>query len=253
MRGAAAWDPELYEAKHSFVWQFGQDVVKLLDPKPGERILDLGCGPGNLTEKIAQSGAEAVGIDSSPEMIGQARLNYPARQFVLADAARMEFNNEFDAIFSNAALHWMLDSEAVAGGIARALKRNGRLVAEMGGKGNIAEIERAIQDVVKAYVPLGLPAKRTFYPSIGEYAGLLERHGLETRFAQIFDRPTKLESSKGMENWLRQFKWYYFEAVPNEKREEALTAVVDRLRPVLWREEGWFADYRRLRIQAIKP
>jgi trans-aconitate methyltransferase len=252
LRRATGWDPELYEAKHSFVWQFGQDVVALLDPKPGERILDLGCGTGNLTEKIARNGAEVLGLDSSPEMIGQARRNYPGLSFVLGDAAKMDFTEEFDAIFSNAALHWMLDAEAVAAGIARALKRDGRLVAEMGGKGNIASIERAIHDVLSGYLPYGLPARRTFYPSLGEYTSLLERHGLECRFAQLFDRPTELEGENGMETWLRQFKWYYFEAVPNEQREKALAEVVKKLRPALMREDRWFADYRRLRIQAIK-
>lgn len=248
----ADWDPELYEAKHSFVWQLGQDLVTLLDPKPGERVLDVGCGPGNLTERIAQSGAEVVGIDSSPEMIGQARRNFPALQFILVDAARMEFNNEFDAVFSNAALHWMLDFPSVANGIARALKTKGRFVAEMGGKGNIAEIEHALDDVLIDYLPSGLPAKRTHYPSLGEYSALLERYGLEIRMAQVFDRPTKLAGSNGMENWLRQFKWYYFEPVPSGEREKAMGAVVDRLRGKLLGEEGWIADYRRLRIRAVK-
>jgi trans-aconitate methyltransferase len=252
LKRGTEWDPELYEARHSFVWQFGQDLVALLDPKPGERILDLGCGPGNLTEKIAQSGAEVVGVDSSPEMIGQARRNYPALRFLLVDASKMDFSNEFDAVFSNAALHWMLDAEAVAGGISFALKKSGRMVAELGGKGNIAEIERALDSVLDKYLPNGLPAKRTFFPSIAEYAGILERHGLETRVAQLFNRPTKLDGPNGMENWLRQFAWYYFEAVSADKREEVLAEVVDWLRPALLRKEGWFADYRRLRIQAVK-
>lgn len=252
MRKAADWDPELYEAKHSFVWQFGQDLVKLLEPTAGERILDLGCGTGNLTKRIAQTGAEVVGIDLSAEMIGQARRSYPALNFVLGSAATMEFSDEFDAVFSNAALHWMLDAEAVARGIARGLKPNGRFVAELGGKGNIAAIEGAIQDVLKEYLPSGLPAKRTHYPSMGEYVSLLERHGIETRFAQVFDRPTKLEGTNGMETWLRQFKWYYFEAVPNDQREEALADVIQHLRSTLWNGQGWIADYRRLRIRAIK-
>lgn len=248
----ADWDPELYEARHSFVWVLGQDLVKLLDPKPGERVLDIGCGPGNLTEQIAQSGAEVVGIDLSPEMIGQARRNVPGLQFVLGDAAGMDFSNEFNAVFSNAALHWMLDFDAVASGIARALKKGGRFVAEMGGKGNISEIERAIDEVLRKYLPFGLPARRTRYPSLGEYSTLLERYGLETRVAQLFDRPTKLEGANGMENWLRQFKWYYFEPIPSGERERALTAVISKLRGNLLTKEGWVADYRRLRIQAIK-
>jgi trans-aconitate methyltransferase len=246
------WDPEFYEARHSFVWQFGQDLLDLLSPKPGERILDLGCGPGNLTERLAQSGADVVGVDSSPEMIGQARQNYPSLKFVLVDAAKMEFREEFDAVFSNAALHWMMEAHAVAKSMARALRRGGRLVAELGGKGNIQTIERAIQRVLIAYLPAGIPAKRTFFPSIGEYAPLLEEHGFEIRMMRLFDRPTKLEGSNGMENWLRQFASYYFEAIPAGQQEEALAAVVDELHPQLFGAEGWFADYRRLRIQAVK-
>lgn len=252
MKRATNWDPALYEARHSFVWQFGQDLLELLDPKPGERVLDLGCGPGNLTEKISQRGADVVGIDSSPEMIGQARQNYPSLNFVLGDAAQMQFQEEFDAVFSNAALHWMLDADAVADGIARALKKGGRLVAELGGKGNIRMIERAIERALESYLPSGLPSKRTFFPSVGEYASILERHGLEVRAAHLFDRATKLEGPNGMEDWLRQFSSYYFEPIPARQRERALLAVVDELRPALLAEEGWFADYRRLRIQAVK-
>jgi trans-aconitate methyltransferase len=244
------WDAELYEARHSFVWQFGEDVVELLDPKPGERILDLGCGTGQLTNKIAESGAEVTGLDASPEMIGQARQNYPQLRFVLQDAAKMEFDQEFDAVFSNAALHWMLDAEGVARGVARALRPVGRFVAAMGGEGNIAQIEAAIQNVLSRR---GLkPERRTWYPSIGEYASLLESCGLETRTALLFDRPTPLEGPAGMENWIRQFKWYCFEGLTNGERTEALQEVVNLLRPVLFREGKWYADYRRLRIVAVK-
>jgi trans-aconitate 2-methyltransferase len=252
MKRVTNWDPALYEARHSFVWQFGQDLLELLGPKPGERVLDVGCGPGNLTEKISQRGARVVGIDSSPEMIGQARQNYPSLNFVLADAAQMQFQEEFDAVFSNAALHWMLDADGVARGIARALKKGGRLVAELGGKGNIQIIERAIEHVLATYLPNGLPSKRTFFPSVGEYASTLERNGLEIRAANLFDRPTKLEGSNGMEDWLRQFASYYFETIPATQREGALRAVVSELRPALLGGEGWLADYRRLRIQAVK-
>jgi len=252
MKRATNWDPALYEARHSFVWQFGQDLLELLDPKPGERILDLGCGPGHLTEKISQSGAQVVGIDSSPEMIGQARQNYPALHFVLADAAQMQFHEEFDAVFSNAALHWMLEADAVADGISRALKRGSRLIVELGGKGNIRIVERAIERVLASYLPGGLPSKRTFFPSVGEYASILERHGLEVRAAHLFDRATKLEGPNGMEDWLRQFSWYYFEPIPATQQESAMLAVIDELRPALLGSEGWFADYRRLRIQAVK-
>ncbi len=246
------WDPELYEARHSFVWQFGQDLLELLNPEVGERILDLGCGPGNLTQKIAERGAEVVGVDSSPAMIGQARQNYPHVHFILADAAKMDFSSEFNAVFSNAALHWMLDAAAVAGRIARALKTGGRLVAELGGKGNIEKIGRAIESVLPRYIEGPLPHTRTFFPSVGEYSSLLEAHSFQIRMAQFFERPTKLEGRQGMETWLRQFAWYYFEAVPNHQREAALQEVIEELRPALFGKQGWFADYKRLRIVAAK-
>src|SRR5579875_1951697 len=238
------WDAERYEAQHSFVWQFGESVIELLDPKPGECILDLGCGPGQLTQKIAERGAEVVGVDSSPEMIGQARQNFPHLRFVLQDAAAMEFQNEFDAVFSNAALHWMLNLSGVAKAVAGALRSGGRFVAEMGGKGNIAMIEKAVESVVARYSSGPIPARRTYYPSLAEYASVLEAQGLETRYAVVFDRPTPLAGENGMENWIRQVKWYYFEALPGERREAAVRETVDELRPVLYRDEQWQADYR---------
>jgi len=252
MSGANSWNPELYEARHSFVWQLGEGVIDLLDPKRGEKILDLGCGPGQLTQKIAERGADVTGLDASPEMIGQARQNYPKLRFVLEDAARMQFDGEFDAVFSNAALHWMLDALAVARAVARALRHNGRLVAELGGRGNIAQIEHAIATVAARYHGVAAPKNRTFYPSVGEYASLLESCGLEVRMAQLFDRPTLLQGSEGMKNWIRQFKWYYYDSLPGERADEALRETVDLLRPSLFRDGEWYADYRRLRIVAVK-
>lgn len=244
------WDAELYEARHSFIWRFGEGVIELLDPKPGERILDLGCGTGQLTNKIGESGAEAIGLDASAEMIGQARQNYPRLRFLLQDAAIMQFDQEFDAVFSNAALHWMLDAEAVARGVAQALKRGGRLVAEMGGKGNIAQIEAAIDQVISRR---GVNIeRRTWYPSIGEYSALIEAAGLETRTALLFDRLTPLEGPSGMENWIRQFKWYCFEGLAAEQRADALAEAVELLKPALCRDGLWYADYRRLRMIAVK-
>jgi trans-aconitate methyltransferase len=246
------WDPELYEARHGFVWKFGEGLVEFLNPQKGERILDLGCGPGQLTHKIAQLGAEVTGLDASPAMIGQARQNYPQLRFVLEDAVAMHFEQEFDAVFSNAALHWMLDAQGVIKAIAKALRKGGRLMAEMGGKGNIRHIERAIQAVLPRYYGDAVPARRTYFPSVSEYAGLLEADGLEVRMAQLFDRPTPLAGEDGMANWIKQFKWFYFEELPNPQREKALAEVVEELRPALRKADGWCADYRRLRIHAVK-
>ena len=252
MSAKQTWDAELYEARHSFIWQLGQGLVELLNPQRGERILDLGCGTGQLTATIAQYGATVIGLDASPEMIGQARQNYPKIQFALEDAAKMRYRTEFDAVFSNAALHWMLEVDAVARAIAGALKPGGRLVAELGGKGNIAEIEAALDAVLPAYYKEGTRARKTYFPSIADYAAVLERAGLETRMAQLFERPTPLEGEEGMAVWLRQFSWYNFEPIVAAEREKALAEVVERLRDVLYRDGRWSADYRRLRVVAVK-
>jgi trans-aconitate methyltransferase len=252
MAKRSSWDTELYEAQHGFVWKYGEDLIQLLDPKPGERILDLGCGTGQLTQKIAEHGADVVGLDASPEMIGQARQNFPSLRFLLQDAANMNFREEFDAIFSNAALHWMLDAPSVAKGMFRALRKGGRMVAELGGKGNIRQIEAATEAVLLRYLGDGLPPRRTFFPSIGEYAGLLESCGLEVRSAVLFDRLTPLEGDDGMEQWLRQFASPDFETLPREQGSQAIRDVVEELRPSLFKEGRWHADYRRLRMSAVK-
>lgn len=252
MSEKTSWDTELYEARHNFVWKLGAGLLELLAPKPGERILDLGCGTGHLTHLIAEQGGEVLGVDASPEMIGQARQNFPRLKFVLQNSADLHFHEEFDAIFSNAALHWMLDADRVAAGMAEALRPGGRLVAEFGGKGNIAQIAHAIESVVSRYIDGPLPATRTYFPSIAEYSTILESNGLQVRFAQLFDRPTPLEGPAGMADWIRQFKWYYFEPVAAAQRKAALAEVVEQLRSSLHNENGWFADYRRLRVVAVK-
>jgi len=249
---AQKWDAELYEARHSFVWQYGKGLIELLNPQPGERILDIGCGTGQLSAQIAESGATVVGLDSSPAMIGQARQNYPNVQFVLESAVSMHYESEFDALFSNAALHWVLDAEAAATAMNRALRKSGRLVAELGGHGNIQTIERTIVATLTRYLGDNVPASNNYFPSIPEYSAILERAGFEVRFAELYDRPTPLEGENGMENWIRQFKWFYFEVLPAEQRSKALAEVLEDLAPQLQKDNGWFADYRRLRLIAVK-
>jgi trans-aconitate methyltransferase len=246
------WDPELYEARHNFVWKYGRDLIELLQPKPGEHILDIGCGTGQLTNEIGACGAIVTGLDASPEMVAQARQNYPQHRFLLASVTVMDFEAEFDAVFSNAALHWILDAQTAANRMAQALRRGGRFVAELGGRGNVQIIERAIDATIARYLGDNLPAPRTWYPSIAEYATLLGNAGLEVLTAELYDRPTPLEGADGMANWIRQFKWYYFEALPAEQRSRALAELLEDLAPVLRNREGWFADYRRLRITAIR-
>jgi trans-aconitate methyltransferase len=246
------WNTELYEAKHDFVWKLGQGALDLLNPQPGERILDLGCGTGHLTNRIAESGAQVVGVDASPDMIGQARQNFPKLRFSLQDAAALTYREEFDAVFSNAALHWMLEPGRVVASIAGSLRAGGRFVAEMGGKGNIRLIVDAIETVVRQYGSGQVVPSRNYFPSIQEYTSILEAHGFEAVYARLFDRPTPLEGEDGMENWIHQFKWYYFEALPQAERQRALAEAIEQLRPHLYKDTGWFADYRRLQFVAIK-
>jgi trans-aconitate 2-methyltransferase len=248
---AQQWDAELYEARHAFVWQLAGGVLELLAPQPGERILDVGCGPGQLTHKIAEAGATVVGVDSSPEMIGQARQNFPAMTFQLQDVTKLTFQAEFDAVFSNAVLHWVGDQYAAARSIRAALKPGGRFVAEFGGSRNVSTIESSVRRAIARY-GTKVPDSPFYYPSVGQYAAVLEAEGFEVRFAQLFDRPTSLEGENGIENWIRQFKWFYFETLEPAQRSQALREVIDELRPVLYRDETWYADYRRLRILAVK-
>ncbi len=250
----STWNSELYQSSHAFVWSFGRDLLAMLLPKPGERILDVGCGTGQLTSEIAQAGAEVLGIDSSPQMITAARQNYPDLQFDVADIAAANYDREFDAVFSNAALHWVKDQKGAIAAIARALKPGGRLVFEMGGRGNIQQIWKAL---AQAMSELGVAdsddmAPR-FYPSIGEYAPLLEANGLQVTFAVLFDRPTPLSGGEqGLRNWLNMFASAASKLMTPAQHKQFLGRVVDLARPALFHDGQWTADYKRLRMIAVK-
>jgi len=248
------WNPALYDDKHSFVWKFGADLIELLAPQKGERILDLGCGTGHLTAEIAAIGAEVVGIDASAEMIAQARKNYPNLQFEVRDARDFEFKEPFNAVFSNAALHWIKPPERVIVCIAQALKPGGRFVAEFGGKGNIARIVGALREAFKAAgSPLKEAAIPWYFPSIGEYSPLLERNGLEVTDASLFDRPTPLEGGEaGLRDWIETFASSLLQHLPPDRRASLIQTMEKTLRPTLFQNGIWQADYKRLRLKAIK-
>lgn len=242
------WNPEGYDRHARFVSELGMPVVDLLSPAPGERILDLGCGDGVLTVKLAERGCKVVGIDASPEMIDAARsLGLDAR---VMDSNALAFEQEFDAVFSNAALHWMKDPEAVIASVWRALKPGGRFVGEMGGHGNVAAIVGALE---KALVVRGLDVTSPWYfPRPEEYRGLLGEAGFKVESIELFPRPTRLPGDVG--GWLETFAQTYIKAVPEEERPALTAEVVTALRPVLVDEHGdWFADHVRLRFRAVKP
>ncbi len=229
------WDVERYEASHGYVWNFGRGLIDWLDPQPGEKILDLGCGSGQLSSDIASKGAIVTGLDSAPSMVAQARINYPNLTFQLADATNFKFETPFDAVFSNAALHWVRPPELAVQCVARALRPGGRFVCEFGGKGNVASVMRTCAGHTPDW----------FYPSIGEYAAILEANGFEVREAMLFDRPTKLAPGPdGMEDWLRMF----VKSIDGD----ALRAVIDEMRPTLYDGTTWTVDYRRIRVKAVK-
>lgn len=249
---AKPWDARLYDDKHAFVWKHGASLVELLDPKPGERILDLGCGTGHLTAQLAAAGAEVIGIDQDPAMIEKARQCYPELRFEIADAREFAVPEPVDAVFSNAVLHWVRPPEAAVRRIHAALKPGGRMVVEFGGKGNVGRVIGSVKRQLARFA--GEAAVGTvpnwYYPSIAEYTALLEQSGLEPISAVLFDRMTRLEGHDGHRNWISMFVRAGVEAIAEDRREEFFAAVEDELRGELYRDGAWHADYRRLRVVA---
>lgn len=247
------WDASRYDAGYSFVWKHGAGVLELLAPREGERILDVGCGTGHLTAQIAASGAEVIGIDRSVEMVTTARRNYPRLQFEVADAERFRFDAPFDAVFSNAAIHWMKDQQAVASSVWQALKPGGRFVAEFGGRGNIRSIETALHQAIRQVGYEVSDEPYYYFPTVGEYATLLEGVGFAVTFAAWFERPTPLEGGEaGLRDWLAVFTDHFMKQVPADRRPAVIERVEGELRPVLLRDGTWYADYCRLRVAATR-
>jgi SAM-dependent methyltransferase len=241
------WDAASYAANAAFVPAFGVDVLELLAPQTGERILDLGCGDGALTARIADAGARVVGVDTAPDFVAATRARgIDAR---LVDACALPFQDEFDAVFSNAALHWMREPANVVRGVARALVPGGRFVAEMGGEGNVASIVAAISTTL-ARRDIDAAARNPWYfPNAGEYAALLESAGFEVDEIALFERPTPLPT--GMRKWLETFANPFFGGIGAKERYELAAEIEELLAPALRDADGnWVADYVRLRFSA---
>jgi SAM-dependent methyltransferase len=238
------WDAAEYAKVGAFVADLGGAALDLLDPQPGERILDIGCGEGSLTRKIVARGANVLGIDSSPEMIAAARS--AGIDAALMDAADMPFSAEFDAAFSNATLHWVLAKEQAARATFRSLKSGGRFAGEMGGEGNLAKLREALDDelVIRGYVP---PIEAgNWYPSPEEFAAVYEVAGFAEIDARLIERPTQLDH--GVSAWVTTFRkgWLDRAQVPEGERTEIGAAVADRFGSNI-------ADYVRLRFIMRKP
>ncbi|WP_438646635.1 class I SAM-dependent methyltransferase [Robertmurraya kyonggiensis] len=243
------WNANLYDGKHAFVSQFGQNLIELLEPKSGERILDLGCGTGDLANQLFENGVNVVGVDNSVNMVELAKNKYPQIKFIALDAKNLAFDGEFDAVFSNATLHWVKQPIQALQGIYHSLKPGGRFVAEFGGKGNVQTISNEIVMQIEA---AGFKFKEEhfpwFYPSISEYSTLMEEVGFRVTFAQHFDRPTPLNGDEGLRNWIQMFGRQLFTGVPEESRAHLITKIENKLKGSLYKEDNWIADYKRIRV-----
>jgi trans-aconitate 2-methyltransferase len=247
------WNSTLYEGKHSFVWEYGEDLLQLLLPQPGERILDVGCGTGQLTAKISHTGAVVVGIDADANMIATAKSNYPLIEFSVTDVRKFCTDTPFDAVFSNAALHWIPQADVVIKQIYQALKPKGRFVAEFGGRGNVSAVQQAIYTVLTEMGQSPQQLNPWYFPSIGEYTCCLEKQGFDVTYAHLFDRPTPLtDGEQGMENWVRMFGSCFFAGMSPEQINYAIPAIENLLKPTLYNNGNWIADYRRIRVVAVK-
>lgn len=245
------WNSDLYRDKHTFVWEMASSLVELLAPQSGERILDLGCGTAQLTARIAESGAEVIGLDKSEEMLEVARRHHPQIRFDPGDAHDFSYEQPFDAVFSNAALHWIREPDKVVACLARTLKVGGRLVVEFGGKGNVRRIAEALQSASEMVTGQAI-AHPWYFPGIAEFSGLLEHHGLETTQAVLFDRHTDLEGLDGFRNWVKMFGGHWLEQLSPEQTQTFLQEAEARARPHLCHDDQWYADYRRLRVVAYR-
>lgn len=249
---ALKWNADKYTQDFSFVHEYGNDVIKLINLENGASVLDLGCGNGALTNRLSELGANASGLDASPELLKIAGETYPELTFYQGDASDFTLPEKVDIVFSNAVLHWIAKEkqEDVLRCVYRALKDNGQFVFEFGGSGNNVLIHEALR---QAFTDRGLIYKMPFYfPTIGEYASLLEKNGFKVVYAVLFDRPTELKGDDGLYDWIDMFIKTPFDGVDKALRSEIIGDAVEWLREKLYRDGKWYSDYVRIRCKAIK-
>ncbi len=243
------WDPERYARDARFVAELGGPVLDMLAPRPGERILDLGCGDGVLTEEIAEHGAIVIGVDASAEQVAAARRRGLDARVI--DGTRLDFQTEFNAVFSNAALHWMRPPEAVIAGVWRALRPGGRFIAEMGAEGNVISVREALSAAVERRGIDAAAIDPWYFPTADEYRDRLEAQGFQIGSIERVVRPTRVAA--GMAAWLETFAGAFLSALPAAERPALIAEVTDSVRELLQQDNDWVVDYVRLRFAARRP
>ena len=247
------WDAEKYTSDFSFVHRYGNSVAELIDAAPGSLVLDLGCGNGALTKALQDQGYKVIGMDASKELLDVARKNHPEIRFVQGDAADFVLPEPVDVVFSNAVFHWIEKEKQpdLIKCVYHTLKKNGQFVFEFGGSNNNQLIHSVLETVFREH---GFCYKNPFYfPTIGEYASLLENAGFQVKYAVLFDRLTELKGENGMEEWIRMFVKTPFTVIQSQQEKKAIVnQAVKELKKDLFINGKWYADYVRIRMKAVR-
>jgi len=247
------WDAKLYDHAHRFVSEYGQSALVLLNPQPNEFILDLGCGTGDMTQQLHEQDVKVVGVDHSQQMIMQAEGKYPHIHFEIKDILELDYDPQFDAVFSNAVLHWIKQPRQALEQIYASLKTGGRFVAEFGGQDNVQKVTDCL---IRAREELGYSFSESsfpwYFPSIGNYTSLMEHVGFKVVYATLTDRPTQLKGDNGLRNWLTMFAKHFFTDMSDQDKQTMLSRVEQSLSQELFHGNHWIVDYKRLRIEGLK-
>ena len=246
------WNAQNYTDNFSFVHKYGEGVMELITAAPGSFVVDLGCGNGALTEKLQEKGYRVLGVDASVDMLEKAKTMHPNLEFMAGDATGFELREKADVIFSNAVFHW-IDAdkqEKLIENVAKQLKIGGELVCEFGGKGCAEMVHASLE---KNFAKRGLSYLRVFYfPTIGQYAPILEKYGFRVEYAVLFDRPTVQQTENGLEDWIRMFNKKPFEGMDPAMMQEIIDETVEELKSKLFVDGKWIVDYVRIRFRAVK-
>lgn len=248
-----SWDAAEYKENFSFVPTYGEAVIGLITKQPGSRVIDLGCGNGSLTAHLADRGYLATGIDDSEEMLRLAQKEHPSLPFIRGNAVRFRLDEKADVIFSNAVFHWIDEKEqqAMLSNLYGNLRPGGELVCEFGGSGCAEAVHGVLE---QCFSERGLKYRRVFYfPTIGQYAPMLEEAGFKIEYAALFDRPTPQNGADGLASWIRMFVKKPFEGMDMAQKEEIISDAVARLRNRLYQNGCWIVDYVRIQFRAVRP